>query len=86
MSLLNTVTGECEPFSEELLKRLDSMTKQQALEWVWMALDSTVAHRNHYEADMISKGIAPGLVHAWCIENNNIIRFKRLYEEIAAEG
>ena len=85
MSLLNEVTGECLPFDDAWLSQLDAMTKEQALAWVQRHLDSTIRHRNTYENDILSKGIVPGLLHVWCIDNNNIIRFKRLLDEIASE-
>lgn len=86
MSLLSEVTGECLPFGDAWLDQLDRMTKPQALVWVQKHLDLTIQHRNTYEADMLQKGIVPGLLHAWCIENNNIIRFKRLIQDIETEG
>ena len=86
MSLLSEVTGECHPFKDAWLDQLDRMTKPQALVWVQKHLDLTIQHRNTYEADMLQKGIVPGLLHVWCIENNNIIRFKRLIQDIETEG
>lgn len=85
MSLLTEVTGHCHPFDDTWIAQLDKMTKDQALEWVEKHIDASVRHRNNYENAMRSQGIEPGLLHCWCIDNNNIIRFMRLYHEIAAE-
>lgn len=84
--MLTEVTGECLPFSEAWLDQLDRMTREQALAWVQQHLEISIQHRNHYEADLLGKGVVPGLLHVWCIENNNIIRFKRLLDNIASEG
>ena len=84
MSLLTEVTGECLPFDDKWLAELDKMTKEQALAWVTLHINACKAHRVTFEKQMES-GITPGLLHAWCIDNNNIIRFMRLYQEIAAE-
>lgn len=84
--MLTEVTGECLPFSDAWLDQLDKMTQAQALAWVQKHLELCIQHRNTYEADLLGKGVVPGLLHVWCIENNNIIRFKRLLDNIASEG
>ena len=80
------VTGICAPFSDEWLNQLDRMTHAQAISWVQQHLDASIQHRNRYETEMLKDGVIPGLLNAWCIDNNNIIRFKRLLDQIASEG
>lgn len=84
--MLTEVTGECLPFSDTWLDQLDRMSQAQAIAWVQQHLDSCVKHRNTYEALMLAGEVLPGLIHVWCIDNNNIIRFKRLLDQIASEG
>lgn len=84
--MLTEVTGECLPFSDAWLDQLDRMTQAQAIAWVQQHLEASIRCRNTYEADLLGKGVVPGLLHVWCIENNNIIRFKRLLDNIASEG
>lgn len=84
--MITEVTGECLPFSDAWLDQLDRMTREQALAWVQKHLDSSIRCRNNYEAQILAGTITPGLLHVWCIDNNNIIRFKRLLDNIASEG
>ena len=84
--MLTEVTGECLPFSEAWLDQLDRMTQAQAIAWVQQHLQLSIQHRNNYEAQILAGEVTPGLLHAWCIDNNNVIRFKRLLCQIDSEG
>lgn len=85
--MLKTVTGECHPFSDDWLTQLDKMTKEKAIAWVQMYLDSAIDKRNRYEQGLLqSRGQDfEKYLHVWCIDNNNIVRFRRLILEIEAE-
>ena len=83
--MLTEVTGALEPLSDAWIDQLDAMPKQQALEWVHMHLRASIDFRNQRELSILNEGCTSAKIHAWCIDNNNIIRFKRLHEEIESE-
>ena len=85
--MLTTVTGECEPFSPAWLDLLDSMTKEEALAWVRKTLDTTVHHRNTYGAQLLNCRSQDynGVLNAYVIDCNNVVRLTKLYRDIEAE-
>lgn len=83
--MLTEVTGEYLPFSDAWLDQLDRMSQAQAIAWVQQHLEASIRCRNNYEAQILGGDLTPGLLHVWCIDNNNIIRFKRLLCEIDSE-
>lgn len=74
------------PFSDAWLDQLDRMSREDALVWVQHHLEASIRCRNNYEVQILAGEVTPGLLHVWCIDNNNIIRFKRLLCEIDSEG
>lgn len=87
MALMTTVTGECHPFDDAWLTQLDAMSKESAIIWVTKHLDACREMRNRYEQNMMTSQGAEfeSNLHAWCIDNNNIVRYKRLLMQIEAE-
>ena len=79
--LLTEVTGDCQPFSDQMMSELDKMSQEDALAYVDRMIKRCVQVRNYYE----SLPVEPRHLHAWVIECNNIMRFKRLHSQIASE-
>lgn len=85
--MLTQVTGECLPFSDKWLDQLDQMSNTNAIDWVTKHLQACIISRNKYENAMLASYSKEfeGYLHAWIIDCNNIVRFKRLLMEIENE-
>lgn len=88
MSCLTTVTGHS-PVSAEMIDLLDSMSKEQALAHVQSVIVSTVQARDRYQTSLLGSDSKSeqfkGFLHCYVIDCNNIVKLKRLYDQIAAE-
>lgn len=85
--MLTRVDGVCEPFSDEWLSQLDGMAKEQALEWIQKHIRASESARDRYLSTMLkaSEADMPGLIHCYCIDCNNVLRFTKLFREVKSE-
>lgn len=81
------VNPNIEPFADAWLDALDKMPKDEALTWVQSHIDQSIKSRSSYGDKMLTCTDAElaGVINAWCIDSNNVIKFTKLYRDIERE-
>lgn len=81
--------GEAVPFDDLFLDMLDKMTQTQAIAHLAELIEKTQFHRDNYEKMMLNTVSGTpdheAAKHCWVIDCNNILRFKKLYDEVCNE-
>jgi hypothetical protein len=76
-------------FDSKYLDHVNNLSKEQALVMVDKSMRLCVHWRNHYEKKMLSTMFGSpehlGAFNAWLVDNNNLLQFKKLFDEIASE-